>query len=59
MEKIAEVYMGAKRLEDLVGIKFHVDHIIPLQGENVCGLHVWQNLQVLEQSLNLKKGNKL
>ncbi len=59
MEKIAGVYTGAKKLEDLMGLKFHVDHIIPLQGENVCGLHIWENLQVLEASLNIKKGNKL
>ena len=59
MKKIAGVYTGAKMLEDLLGLKFHVDHIIPLQGENVCGLHIWENLQVLEASLNIKKGNKL
>ena len=59
MKKIQEVFSGAKRLEDLTGMKYHVDHIIPLNHPDVCGLHVWVNLQVLEASLNIKKGNKL
>lgn len=37
---------------------FHVDHILPLQSEFVCGLHTELNLQYLEASKNLEKGNK-
>lgn len=37
---------------------YHVDHWAPLQGENVCGLHTEFNLQYVEASKNISKGNK-
>lgn len=55
---IKQVYEGSKRLGKLLNKKFHVDHIVPLNHPDVCGLHVWANLQVLEDKINLSKGNK-
>jgi NACalpha-BTF3-like transcription factor len=57
LDKIQTVYEKAKWLEELTGLKYHVDHIIPLTNENVCGLHCWNNLQILEASINTKKHN--
>jgi len=58
-DKIAILYEKAKWLESITGLKYHVDHIIPLQGDNVCGLHVWANLQILEASINIAKSNNV
>jgi hypothetical protein len=55
---IKQIYFKRDELSQLWGITLHVDHIVPLQGENVCGLHCWDNLQLLEASINLSKNNK-
>jgi 5-methylcytosine-specific restriction endonuclease McrA len=37
---------------------WHVDHIVPLQGENVSGLHVPWNLRVIPGTDNMRKNNR-
>jgi hypothetical protein len=56
-DQIKHLYAHAKECEMLTGDKYHVDHIVPLQGKNVSGLHVPWNLQVLPADINIKKSN--
>lgn len=56
-EAIRALYRKAKRLTRETGVKHTVDHIIPLKGETVCGLHVHTNMRVIPHSENMRKGN--
>lgn len=48
-----------ERRRAATGIDWHADHMIPLRSKTVCGLHTWNNCQVIPASLNLRKKNKL
>jgi hypothetical protein len=55
---IKEIYDLATLRTKKLGLDWHVDHIIPLQGELVSGLHTPDNLQVIPAAQNILKGNR-
>lgn len=56
---IQEAFSLAKLRTKLSGIKWHVDHLIPLAAKEACGLHCANNIQVIPQKLNNIKVNKM
>lgn len=59
LDAIRKIYSECAMLSKQTGIAHHVDHIVPLKGRLVCGLHVPWNLQILTALDNLRKNNRL
>ena len=57
-QAIRAIYERCARWTKETGVRYVVDHVIPLQGSNVCGLHVPENLQIIPHAMNVAKGNK-
>lgn len=57
-KQILAIYVSAQ-LKNIMGRgkKYHVDHIIPLKGANICGLHIPSNLRIITKKSNEAKSN--
>lgn len=58
LKQISIVYEYASLCSKVLKQDFHVDHIVPLRGKTVSGLHVPANLQVLDALANISKSNR-
>ena len=58
-ERMENQYKLATLLSKVTGSPWEVDHILPLQGKTISGLHVPSNLQVIPRSTNRSKHNRV
>ena len=58
-QETEEIYAKAKMIRAVAGINVAVDHVYPVGGDLVSGLHVPRNLQILTTRENCRKGRKM
>lgn len=56
---IDHIYDQAAKTTKATGVRHEVDHVIPLLGKSVCGLHVQTNLRIVPQTVNRRKSAKV
>lgn len=56
---LSEAFSLCVQREKETGIKWHVDHLIPIQARMACGLHYSDNVQVIPAAVNCLKSNQL
>jgi hypothetical protein len=59
LSKVKSIYKMCKNISKKTGVLHHVDHIVPLISDVVCGLHVPWNLQIIPATENCSKQNKI
>lgn len=58
-KQITDIYFLSITKTEETGVHHQVDHIVPVSGKTVCGLHVPWNLRVITRLDNIRKSNKL
>lgn len=56
---MVDVYRLARIYSEALSQEFHVDHIYPLNSPLVCGLHTYENMQILTGAVNRSKSNRI
>ena len=58
LDEVKEVYRQCRGISQMTGVPHHVDHIIPMRGDLVSGLHVASNLRIIPADENMRKNRR-